>query len=96
MKEKIFPILKNTFLVVFLVWIGLLLKDIKGSLRMQSNFIKTQILCAKTAAKLNYEYGKPSTPLYNEQRQSLANFAGIPKDSVGVFCRNIEKFSGSN
>ena len=96
MKEKIFPILKNTFLVVFLIWIGLLLDGIYNNQKSQDRFIKSQLLCVNLSAKFSSEYGKGSSPLTNEQRRVIANYAGIPVDGVERFCSQLMRFSGTS
>tara|TARA_B100000945_G_C20018714_1_gene428966 strand:+ start:20 stop:298 length:279 start_codon:yes stop_codon:yes gene_type:complete len=90
MKEKIFPILKNSFLVVFLIWIGLLLRAINVNLSTQSYFTKSQLFCAKYITQ---------TALYkNPNGKDLAKFAGIPDNptSLANFCKQIQIFSGSS
>ena len=89
MKEKIFPILKKTFLVVFLIWIGLLLDGIYNNQKSQARFIKSQLLCVKyIAERANYS---------NPRGKELAEYVGIPNKESDImqYCRQMQIFSGS-
>ena len=89
MKEKFFPILKNTFLALVLIWIALILRNISGSLSTQRSFIKTQLLCVKyIAERANYS---------NPRGKELAEFVGIPNKESDLmqYCRQMQIFSGS-
>jgi len=92
MKEKIFPILKNTFLALFLIWIGLLLDGIYKNLDYQNRFKKAQLMCATYMT-----YVVNSDNKEDEKFEALAKSAGIPNKAeyLANYCRRIEILSGS-